>query len=490
MRLSKPCLCICLNAAVASFFPTSPVALAYGADDKRGLSKRKLKGSSASAKSQKSAKAECLSIAEIQPTGGIAGGPTTPQTGPATDVPECDIADPSAWNETLCEYYQQPFFVNRNVEDDTTFVIDDGTTFVFGDAPLGDSALCGTVPSTSFDATAGESDTVTWLNQANHQTFDPDGAGNMRQSKKVTTTCWSACAPSFDISGGLLTLDTNTNSFEIPMKGLTEAEAQAQLDELKAIGSITWTTTAVPGIDGPDPALDDAYNFPTDLTWRFDGFEIVLDGNNKPSARWDMTYAPDQVVLQQLINGLYYTKQTANAYKMTVATTPYQGGVTLEYFGTDLVGHHLMHLESIGYSFWVQQCPASAPSCPELFYLQVYARSDVANTSPLYDCRFTFLPPTGGSVGTWTTTAFGNIRYLVADSVESMVSGECLGATTIQSYIDAVDDIDGTQAVLGSTEFAFVINIGASSGGGVSGCFDAVSVDLNSEDSVFVYDFE
>ena len=134
--------------------------------------------------------------------------------------------------------------------------------------------------------------------------------------------------------------------------------------------------------------------------------------------------------------------------------------LTLEYFGdltdpTDVAGfdlqnRHLKHLQNMKYSFWVETCADGSgfSSCPNEFYLNVYARKSVTSTSPWYDCRFDFVPTDGGNVGSWTTFDLYDIKNIAASNVNPHGSSTCHGATTIQEYIDAVPN-----AVLGNTAF-------------------------------------
>ena len=175
--------------------------------------------------------------------------------------------------------------------------------------------------------------------------------------------------------------------------------------------------------------------------------------------------------------------------------------VILEYFGdltdpTDVTGfdlqnRHLKHLQNMKYSFWVESCPtAGSSSCPNEFYLNVYARKSAASTSPWFDCRFDYVPTQGGEVGTWTSFDLYDIKNI---PVAQTGGANCYGATTIQEYIDAVTSIDSTDAVLGNMAFyPFAWNIGDSTApdAGVSGCYDDLQIDLNDEEATRVYDFE
>lgn len=187
----------------------------------------------------------------------------------------------------------------------------------------------------------------------------------------------------------------------------------------------------------------------------------------------------------------------------SVATTA-GDKLILEYFGdltdpTDVTGYdlqnkHLKHLQNMKYSFWVEQCPTAGSSpCANEFYLNIYARKSATSTSPWYDCRFDFVPTEGGDVNTWTTFDLYDIKNIPATNVNPNGGSTCHGATTIQEYIDAVMTNDGTEAVLGNMAFyVFAFNIGDSAApdAGVSGCYDALQIELNDEEAVRVYDFE
>jgi hypothetical protein len=170
----------------------------------------------------------------------------------------------------------------------------------------------------------------------------------------------------------------------------------------------------------------------------------------------------------------------------------------LEYFGeikqdlADLSGYDLhnkplTNLQSVKYSFWVESCPVSSPSsCPKQFYLNIYARKNATSTSPWYDCNFAFVPNTGGVPGTWTTFDLQDIKNIAASAVFG--GANCLGATTIQEYIDAT----GGNAVLGNMAYyVFAWNIGdsAATDQGISGCYDAVHIKMTDESATRVYDF-
>ena len=291
---------------------------------------RELKTTTTS-KSTKSAKPMCLSYGEKAKVKGT----DVVTTGEGQFLAECNMLQ-ATWDSDACAYYEEPFWVNRDVGSTTSFVYDDGTHYSFGatpdnEPPLGDGALCGAVSSTSDD-------------------------------KLI----------------------------------------------LEYFGDV-------------DAARAD----PTD---------------------------PDAL---------------------------------------DLQNRHLKHLQNMKYSFWVESCPtAGSSSCPNEFYLNVYARKSAASTSPWFDCRFDYVPTQGGEVGTWTSFDLYDIKNI---PVAQTGGANCYGATTIQEYIDAVTSIDSTDAVLGNMAFyPFAWNIGDSTApdAGVSGCYDDLQIDLNDEEATRVYDFE
>ena len=76
-------------------------------------------------------------------------------TGEGQFLAECNMLQ-ATWDSDACAYYEEPFWVNRDVGITTSFVYDDGTHYSFGatpdnEPPLGDGALCGAVSSTSDD---------------------------------------------------------------------------------------------------------------------------------------------------------------------------------------------------------------------------------------------------------------------------------------------------------------------------------------------------
>ena len=117
--------------------------------------------------------------------------------------------------------------------------------------------------------------------------------------------------------------------------------------------------------------------------------------------------------------------------------------------------------------------------------MNVYARKNATSISPWYDCRFDFVPTTGGAPGTWTTFDLQDIKNT---AVAQTGGTNCNGARTIQEYID----VTGGKAVLGNMAYyVFAWNIGDSAApdAGVSGCYDAIHIKMTDESATRVYDF-
>jgi hypothetical protein len=120
-------------------------------------------------------------------------GTTTEQTGDSSSHPECSPEN-EEWNDgDDCDCFDDPFFVNRETGDGSTFVHDDvdhGTTapFTFADPPLGDGAICGG----AFDGTTA-SDKFT-LECFGDVTDDLLGRP-VKHLQSVECSCWVESCP-------------------------------------------------------------------------------------------------------------------------------------------------------------------------------------------------------------------------------------------------------------------------------------------------------
>jgi hypothetical protein len=214
-------------------------------------------------------------------------------------------------------------------------------------------------------------------------------------------------------------------------------------------------------------------------------FQYALDGTDD-----QLQFTTDEAFIGSgSFQGSIPTTSTDRFDKVILSYTssPYIEGVNDE-----LWNRPVSDFEYIEYSFKADACGGTATSCPEQFYLNVYTRSDDSITV-FYDCRYDFVPTTGGEEdGGWTTVRF-DINTVGGTAVFSQSTNGCpdTGPDTLQNAADNNYVLGTNEQYPINTGQIFALNMGDTSlnDAGLIGYFDSIVVKMKDEEPR-VFDLE